>query len=110
MIPVIIFHVLPFWNTQTRIIVTAIWALFIIIDTVDIMVKMKRDEREKIHEAIAERNALWGITIVLTLGIAWQATKSAITKSLQIDWFIVAAIIIGLIIKCASNIYIDKKN
>lgn len=109
-IPLIIFHSIPYWSTKTRLIATGIWALILIIDTIDIMSKMKKDEREKIHEAIAERNAIWAITVILTIGLAYQIAISALNQKIMVDWFIVAALIVGLLIKSVSNFYLDKKN
>ncbi len=109
-IPLIIFQSLPFWDTKTRLIITGIWAIFLIADTIDIMIKMKKDEREKVHEALAERNAMWAITIILTIGLAYQIAISAFKQQILVDWWIIAALTIGLIIKSASNLYLDKKD
>jgi hypothetical protein len=44
----------------------------LLIDVLHIMTKIKKDERERLHEAIADRNALW----VLLFGlIAWALIK-----------------------------------
>jgi hypothetical protein len=109
-IPFAIFNALPYWSVKTRIIVTGAWALFLIIDVVHIMVKMPRDERDRLHEAIAERNALWTIILVLVIGIGYQMARSAVTKTVQVDYFIIAAVFAGLIVKGISNIYLDKRN
>jgi len=110
MVPLIVFHILPFWNTLTRIVVTAAWALLVIIDTVDIMIKMKKDERERIHEAVAERNALWGMLIVIVAGIFYDIVTNALQERIYVNPFLIGALVVGLIIKCVSNIYLDKKN
>ncbi len=105
-----IFQALPFWSIQTRLIVTAIWLLFLVVDVSDVMIRMKRDERERVHEAIAERNALWIMMMILVAGILYQITISALNQTVKIDWFIVVALFSGLIVKTISNIYLDKKN
>ena len=74
------------------------------------MFRLKKDEREKLHEAVAERNALWGIMIILIIGVLYQIISSALNQRLEVDWFIIIALFIGLIIKTISNIYLDKKN
>jgi len=56
-------------STQAKLAVTGIWMTFLLIDIFDVMWKLKLDEREKMHEAISERNAAWGMMIVLVLGI-----------------------------------------
>ena len=109
-LPLLIFHLIPYWNTKTRLIVTGTWALILIIDTINIMAKMKKDERETLHEAKAERNAVWTITIILSIGLAYQIAMSALKQELLIDWWIAAALIAGLIIKSCTNYYLSKKN
>lgn len=109
-IPLIIFHSLPFWNTTTRIIVTGIWAVFLIVDVTGIMISMKKDEREKIHEALAERNATWTITVILTIGLAYQIIISALNQKIMIDWWIAVALVMGAIIKAISNYKLEKEN
>jgi uncharacterized membrane protein YhaH (DUF805 family) len=110
LIPFAIFQVLPFWSIQTRSIITGIWILFLIVDISDVMIRMKRDERERIHEAIAERNALWIMMMVLVMGTLYQIMTSALNQTIKIDWFIVAALFAGLIVKSISNIYLNKRN
>lgn len=109
-LPLIIFHSLPYWDNQTRAIVTGAWALFLLVDTVDIMIRMKRDEREKIHEALAERNAVWAMSLILTIGLAYQIIISAINKKIMVDWWIVGAITAGLIVKSISNYALERKH
>ena len=52
-------------DQNVRLIITAVLAIFFALDIIDIMRKLPMDERERIHEAFAERNALWAIIIVL---------------------------------------------
>lgn len=110
LIPFITFQVFPYWSIQTRLIVTGIWILFLIVDVFDVMFKLNKDEREMIHEAIAERNALWAMMIVLVMGIFYQMLTSVLNQILKINWFIVVALFLGLIVKTISNIYLDRKN
>ena len=71
---------------------------------------MIKDEREKIHEAIAERNAMWTMIIVLIAGVGYQAASSTVNKSFMIDPFVIAALVLGLIVKAISNVYLDRKD
>lgn len=109
-IPFAVFNALPFWSTKTRIIVTICWAAFLLVDVTHIMIKMPKDERDRLHEAIAERNALWAMILVLVLAVGYQAAKSAVTKTMQVDYFIIAAVFVALIVKGISNIYLDRKD
>ena len=92
------------------IIGTIAWVVIFLVDVIDIMAHLKKDEREKIHEAMAERNALWGIMAILVLGILYQVIQSAFEEKIIFDWWIFAALFIGLTIKSISNIYLDRKN
>jgi hypothetical protein len=96
--------------TQTRMILLVIWALVVGFDFVDIMIHLPKDERDLIHEAIAERNALWVIIAILAFGVAYQVAASAAEKVITVDPVIIVAIIAGLLTKTISNIYLDKKN
>lgn len=107
---IFIFQSIPYWNVTTRIIVTCAFVLILLIDTIDIMFRLKKDEREKIHEAIAERNAMWIMVFVLAFGLAYQIAQSAVQQKLEFDWVIVIALVLALIVKAATNIYLDKKD
>ncbi len=108
--PFVIFNAISVWSTETRLIVTIVWILIIGIDVFDIMRKLNQDEREKSHEAIAERNALWGILIVIIAGILYDIVTNALQEKVYINPFLIAALVVGLVIKAISNIYLDKYN
>ncbi len=110
MLPFIVFQALPYWSTELRLIVTGVWIAFLGIDIFSAMARMKQDERERIHEAFAERNALWAMMFVLVLGILYQVITSALNNSLKVDWFIVLALFFGVIVKAITNIYLDRKD
>ena len=76
MIPFVVFQSLPYWGINVKLAVTGVWLVVLVFDTLDIMAKMKKDERERIHEALAERNAIWVVTIVLAIGLAFQVAVS----------------------------------
>ena len=52
-IPLIFFHALPYWSATTKTIVTIILAVIFGIDVIDIMIRMKRDERERITRDVS---------------------------------------------------------
>lgn len=110
-VPFAVFQSLQFWDIKTRMIVTIIWVSFLLIDVFDIMIRMKKDERDRIHEAISERNALWAIMIIIVIGILYQIISSALNPDItKIDWFLLIALIAGVIVKSISNFYLDKKD
>lgn len=99
-----------FLNTRYQTMAMIVWGVVLAADVVDIMIRMPRDEREKLHEAIAERNALWAMIAALAAGLAYRAAVSAVDGKVYIDPVIAFAIVVGLIVKAASNIYLERKN
>ncbi len=96
-------------SEKYRLITLVILLSIIIIDFVDIARKIKQDERESLHEAIAERNVAWFITLVLCIGIISQLIISILHNRLYIDPFIITALIGGTIVKGFSNWYLADK-
>lgn len=110
-VPFMVIQSLFDWNNEARIIVTLIWLFVVLIDVLDIMIRLKKDEREAAHEAIAERNALWAMMIALVLGLSYQIAKSAALGIISgIDPFIVGALLAATITKTVTNFYLDKKD
>jgi hypothetical protein len=95
---------------QTRMLLIVIWSLIVCFDFVDIMLHLPKDERDRIHEALAERNALWVIIGVLIVGIGYQVASGIVKGILEVDPVIIIAIVAGLLAKMISNIYFDKKD
>ncbi|MFZ5955365.1 MAG: hypothetical protein ACOYT4_02985 [Nanoarchaeota archaeon] len=107
---IFLIQLIPFQNDSIKIVFNMIFAVLIIIDLLDVMFKMKKDEREILHEAKAERNALWAIITVLCFGIAYQISSGIIANNFSVDWVIITALIMGLITKAISNYYYDKRD
>jgi hypothetical protein len=108
--PVFIIPSIPWWGDSTGVIILFVWGILIGVDLIDIMVRMPRDERERLHEAIAERNALWVVIVVLAAGVAYRAAAGAVAGRVEIDPVIIIALVGGLLVKAATNIYLDRKN
>jgi hypothetical protein len=108
--PLLLVQYAPFLAEDIKVIFMLAWAVLFAADVVHIMIKLKLDEREKIHEAIAERNALWAIITVIVVGVAYQAASSAVKGIVSVDPFLIAAVVVGLIVKAVSNLYLDKKD
>lgn len=104
LLPFIIFHALPYWSTETRLLVTGLWAAILLVDVTHIMLALRRDEREAKIEALAERNAAWFMAITLALGLAWQLISSALEGAVAIDWWLAAALFGGALVKTLSNL------
>lgn len=109
-IPIITISSIPMLG-KTGTIFLIIWAAIFCLDFIHIMINLEMDEREKIHEAIAERNALWVIITILALGIAFQVAKGIIANTVAaIDPVILSALGGGIIAKIISNVYLDRKD
>lgn len=109
MLPFIVFHSLPFWTNQTRLIITVTWMIFLFIDIVPIMITLKKDEREHKIEAISERNAAWLMSLVLVIGVFYEILVSALNQELSVNAFLVAALIGGTLVKTISNIKLERE-
>lgn len=110
---IIVFLVLalnPFMDKLDKVVLIGIWALFFLIDLVDILWKLKKDEREKIHEAIADRNAAWVMMIVLSLGFFVELIYSVLQKSLYVDPFLLIALIAGIMVKIITEYKLEKED
>jgi hypothetical protein len=95
---------------NTQVILMFIWAGIFVLDTIDIMIRMPRDERDRLHEAFAERNALWVMITVLVIGISYRTAQSMLSGTVYIEPVIIIALFAGLTAKAITNIYLDKKD
>jgi len=108
--PFILLRYLPFGNDEFRWLAYSVWGGAVILDAIHIMANMEKDERERVHEALAERNALWAIIILLCVGVAYQASAGAASGEFGVDPVILVALFAGVAAKAATNIYLDHKN
>lgn len=93
---------------ETVFIISLAWILVFGIDLIDIMRKLKKDEREIQIEAIAERNSAWAMVAVITAGIGYQAASSIVKQGMEIDLFLIAALAAGMLVKAATNLHLEK--
>lgn len=96
-------------NDQQRMLITGLWLVYLFFEVTSIMIKMPKDEREKEHEALAERNAAWAMLIVIVGGLIYQILTSAITQINQVDPIIVGTLLAGMLAKSATNWKLRKK-
>lgn len=91
-------------DQSVRMGALAIVAVLLVLDTIDIMIHLKKDERETLTEAIAERNAMWTMVFVLAAGLAYQSARSVIDGNvLWVDPVIIIALVAALIVKAITN-------
>lgn len=110
MIPIFVISFIPTLNETQRLVGILAWLAIVLFDVSYIMVNMDKDEREVIHEAIAERNALYGILFVLIISLLYKMISAAFNEEIFIDWWIMTALFVGTLIKAITNIYLDKKD
>lgn len=103
-------QLIPNLSTENRLIITGVWVAFLIIDMADVMWKLKKDEREHIHEAIAERNAAWAMMFVLVIGLFIELTYNALQQKLYANPFIIIALAAGIIVKSVTNYKLEREN
>ncbi|MFA6603448.1 MAG: hypothetical protein WCT10_01245 [Patescibacteria group bacterium] len=109
--PIFLIQYLPFGGAEEwRFAALFIWGAIITADAIHIMANMTKDERERAHEALAERNALWAMIIALCAGVGYQAAAGIVRGEFTVDPVILAALFAGVIAKAATNIYLDRKN
>jgi len=87
-----------------------VWGGIFALDFIFMITKIKKDERETIHEAIAERNAMWFVIIALVIGLAYQVSVGAVKQDMtNIDPIILIALMGAVLIKAATHIYLRDK-
>ncbi len=107
--PFVLFQALPFWSEEVRGVITAVWMVFLLIDVTDIMIRLRKDEREKIEEAIAERNAAWAMVTVLVSFLLYRMLTAAVKNQVDVDWTAAAALGTGAIVKTWTHLRFRKK-
>lgn len=103
-------QLIPNLSTENRLVISGVWVAFLIIDMVDVMWKLKKDERERIHEAIAERNAAWAMMFVLVVGLFIELTYNALQQKIYANPFIILALAAGIISKSVTNYKLEREN
>ena len=108
MLPFVVFQALPFWSPGLRLGVTAAWLLFLVVDMFDVMINMKKDERQAAHEAIAERNASWTMMTVIVAGLFYELIRSSLNQALMANPFLIAALFSGMLTKAWTYIRLER--
>lgn len=88
---------------------TSAWMTIFLLDVFDIILKLKKDERETHIEAVSERNAAWAMVAVIIIGIFYQIYTSISSGNIMYDPFLFAALIIGALVKSISNFILERK-
>jgi len=93
---------LSYLNLEQNIknIFTGVWLALFLLDIFHIMSQIKKDERERLHEALADRNALWFIILFL---IVYAFTTD------NLDPYLFASLIGATFVKAITQIYLRDK-
>jgi hypothetical protein len=109
--PIVLAQYIPGISFNARTVFTACWIAVVFAEVTHIMVSMKKDERDTLHEAIAERNALWMVLLALVGGALYQVfTQLSASEVPVVDPIIIIALVAGLVGKAATNLYLDRKD
>lgn len=98
------------FDSKMSQIITGVWAVFLLIDVIDIMIHLKKDEREEKHEAISDRNAVWGIVSILAIGLVFETSYYAMQGIVKFNYVAFVALMIGAAIKTGTFIYLDRRH
>ncbi|OEC85709.1 hypothetical protein A9507_13165 [Methanobacterium sp. A39] len=101
-------QLIPNLSTETRLVLTGFWLAFLLVDMLDVMWNIKKDERDYIHEAVAERNAAWGMIVIISIGIFIELVYNALQQKIYVDPFLIAALVFGAVIKSVTNYKLEK--
>jgi len=109
LLPIIAFQTIYQGAEEIKFGVTIVWVGLLLIDALDIMRKLNKDEREERHEAIAERNAAWFMVVILTIGMGYDIITHALVQEFYINPFIAIALFGAVVVKGISNYWLEKK-
>lgn len=87
-------------NQNIENIFTGLWLALFLLDIFHIMSQIKKDERERLHEALADRNALWFIILFLVV-YAFISNK--------LDPYFFIGLIGAALVKAITQIYLRDK-
>ena len=85
------------------------WIALFCFDVLYMMTNLKKDEMEAKIEALAERNASWAMIAVMAVAIGYQTAQTALAGTPQIDGWLIATLVGGVIAKAVTNIWLERK-
>ncbi|HXK38308.1 MAG TPA: hypothetical protein VJ579_04550 [Candidatus Paceibacterota bacterium] len=74
-----------------------------------LMTRIKTDERNQAHEAIADRNALWSLVLIIGIGLVAEGVAPLWVHALSpVNPFIIGGILTAWLTKMISMYWLDK--
>lgn len=95
-------------DERVRLIMYASLIAFLLIDGTDIMIRMPKDERDILHEALAERNAAWFMISALVFWFLYQVLQTVLTGIVHVSWLIPIVLLCGALVKTATYWYLNR--
>lgn len=92
-----------------KLVLTAFWVVFVLVDFFLAMASIKLDEREQKIEAIAERNASWTMVAATTLSIVYVSTLGKELRGIELMPVLIFPIFAGVVAKGLSNFILDRR-
>lgn len=105
--PLLLVSALSF-DEEVKLTAIGIWVGVILADVIHVMLSIKVDERERLHEAIADRNALWSIMLMLTLAMVVYAVRNPGSQVPSEVWPIIVALFGGLAVRVVSFLWLSR--
>jgi purine-cytosine permease-like protein len=74
-----------------------------------LMSRIKIDERNRSHEALADRNALWALVMIIGIGLVMEGVLPEWVHAFsQVNPFIVGGIVVAWLVKVISMYWLDR--
>lgn len=96
--------ILPFMFVKQNSPIFFAWLIFLLVDIGDVMIRMKKDEREMAHEAIADRNACWVMIAIILVYFLYE-----IFTKMTVNPIFLVILIAGAVAKTITNWYLNNK-
>ncbi len=91
-------------NSQVVNIFSFVWIVLILLDVLHMMSRVKKDERERLHEALADRNALWFMMFALIVYALYDTFFRQNTNP------IILVVVLGaVLVKSLTHFYLRDK-
>ena len=94
----IVIMILPFMFVKENSPIFFAWLIFFLVDIGDVMIRMKKDEREMTHEAIADRNACWVMIAVILVYFLYE-----VFTKMTVNPIFLVVLIAGAVAKTVTN-------
>ena len=104
-LPIIFINEVPLnISSNYKNIFSLVWIVLLLVDVIHMMSQVKKDERERLHEALADRNALWFMMFVLIVSAIYDSFFNQSTNII-----VLIAVLGSVLVKSITQIYLRDK-